>query len=402
MLNVITVAEAQRLIASTFGMLKMPAEIVPLESAGGRALAADTLALEFVPDFDRSTVDGYALRSKDVFGCSESIPALMTVIGSAEMGRHTSLRLAAGECVYVPTGAEIPAGADCVIMLEDAEVLEDGLVAVYKASPPGANLIFRGDDVRPGDVVLRAGTRLSPAHIGALAAMGLTEVSVRRQPRAAVISTGDELVPAGERLPAGKIRDVNAPMLLQAVRDAGGRADFLGIVPDRIDEVRAALSAALADYDLVLISGGTSVGEKDAVPQLLSELGELLAHGLAVKPGKPTLFGRARGKPVFGLPGNPVAAYFMFHLLARPLIASMLGAELNDRRVSVPIARSVPSNHGREEYVPVTLQDGEAQPIPSKSGLITTLARADGFIAIPRDKEGLRQGEFVEVTLLER
>ena len=402
MLNVITVAEAQRLIASTFGMLKMPAEIVPLESAGGRALAADTLALEFVPDFDRSTVDGYALRSKDVFGCSESIPALMTVIGSAEMGRHTSLRLAAGECVYVPTGAEIPAGADCVIMLEDAEVLEDGLVAVYKASPPGANLIFRGDDVRPGDVVLRAGTRLSPAHIGALAAMGLTEVSVRRQPRTAVISTGDELVPAGERLPAGKIRDVNAPMLLQAVRDAGGRADFLGIVPDRIDEVRAALRAALADYDLVLISGGTSVGEKDAVPQLLSELGELLAHGLAVKPGKPTLFGRARGKPVFGLPGNPVAAYFMFHLLARPLIASMLGAELNDRRVSVPIARAVPSNHGREEYVPVTLRDGKAQPIPSKSGLITTLARADGFIAIPRDKEGLRQGEFVEVTLLER
>ncbi len=402
MLNVITVAEAQRLIASTFGMLKMPAEIVPLESAGGRALAADTLALEFVPDFDRSTVDGYALRSKDVFGCSESIPALMTVIGSAEMGRHTSLRLAAGECVYVPTGAEIPAGADCVIMLEDAEVLEDELVAVYKASPPGANLIFRGDDVRPGDVVLRAGTRLSPAHIGALAAMGLTEVSVRRQPRAAVISTGDELVPAGERLPAGKIRDVNAPMLLQAVRDAGGRADFLGIVPDRIYEVRAALSAALANYDLVLISGGTSVGKKDAVPQVLSELGELLAHGLAVKPGKPTLFGCARGKPVFGLPGNPVAAYFMFHLLARPLIASMLGAELNDRRVSVPIARAVPSNHGREEYVPVTLRDGEAQPIPSKSGLITTLARADGFIAIPRDKEGLRQGEFVEVTLLER
>ena len=380
----------------------MPAEIVPLESACGRALAADTLALEFVPDFDRSTVDGYALRSKDVFGCSESIPALMTVIGSAEMGRHTSLRLAAGECVYVPTGAEIPGGADCVIMLEDAEVLEDGLVVVYKASPPGANLIFRGDDVRPGDVVLRAGTRLSPAHIGALAAMGLTEVSVRRQPRAAVISTGDELVPAGESLPAGKIRDVNAPMLLQAVRDAGGRADFLGIVPDRIGEVRAALSAALADYDLVLISGGTSVGEKDAVPQLLSELGELLAHGLAVKPGKPTLFGRARGKPVFGLPGNPVAAYFMFHLLARPLIASMLGAELNERRVRVPIARAVPSNHGREEYVPVTLWDGEAQPIPSKSGLITTLARADGFIAIPRDKEGLRQGEFVEVTLLER
>ncbi len=402
MLNVITVAEAQRLIARSFGMLKMPAESVHLKDAGGRALAGDALAREFVPDFDRSTVDGYALRSKDVFGCSESIPALMTKIGSAHMGAHTDLSLAAGECVYVPTGAEIPAGADCVIMLEDAEVLEDGLVAVYKASPPGANLIFRGDDLRPGDAILRAGTRLSAAHIGALAAMGWTEVSVRSKPRAAVISTGDELVPAGEALPPGKIRDVNAPMLVQAVIEAGGQADFLGIIPDRIDEVWAAFKAALVEHDLVLLSGGTSVGEKDAVPQVLSELGELLAHGLAVKPGKPTLFGSAGGKPVFGLPGNPVAAYFMFHLLARPLIASMLGAELDEQRVSVPIARAVPSNHGREEYVPVMLRDGEAHPIPSKSGLITTLARGDGFIAIPRDKEGLRQGELVEVTLLKR
>jgi len=171
MLNVITVAEAQRLIARSFGMLKMPAESVHLKDAGGRALAGDALAREFVPDFDRSTVDGYAVRSKDVFGCSESIPALMTKIGSAQMGAHTALSLSTGECVYVPTGAEIPARADCMIMLEDAELLEDGLVAVYKASPPGANLIFRGDDLRPGDVVLREGTRLSAAHIGALRAV---------------------------------------------------------------------------------------------------------------------------------------------------------------------------------------------------------------------------------------
>ncbi|HOE35544.1 MAG: molybdopterin molybdotransferase MoeA [Chloroflexi bacterium] len=402
MLNVITIAEAQALIAHTFGRLRMPAESVLLAEAGGRALAEDVLAREFVPDFDRSTVDGYALRSQDVFGCSESIPALLTLIGSARMGEHTAFSLSAGQCVYVPTGAEIPAGADTVVMLEDAEVLDDGLIAVYKAAPPGANLIFRGDDVRPGDVLLTAGTRLTTAHIGSLAAMGYTAVSVRRQPRAAVISTGDELVPAGEDLPLGKIRDVNAPMLAQAVLEAGGRADFLGIIPDRIEEVRAALKSALADHDLVLLSGGTSVGEKDAVPQVLSEQGELLAHGLAVKPGKPTLFGSAQGKPVFGLPGNPVAAYFIFHLLVRPLLASMLGTDLEDRRVRVPVARAVPSNHGREEYVPVALRDGEAQPIPSKSGLITTLARADGYIAIPRDKEGLRQGELVEVTLLKR
>ena len=165
MLNVITVAEAQRLLARSFGMLKMPMESVRLAQAGGRALAEDILAAAFVPDVDRSTVDGYAVRSKDVFGCSESIPALMTKIGSAQMGAHTELTLTAGECVYVPTGAEIPAGADCVIMLEDAEVLADGLVAVYKASPPGANLIFRGDDQHPGDVVLRASPLLASAHI---------------------------------------------------------------------------------------------------------------------------------------------------------------------------------------------------------------------------------------------
>ncbi|HRS75414.1 MAG TPA: molybdopterin molybdotransferase MoeA, partial [Anaerolineaceae bacterium] len=214
MLNVITVSEAQQLIAEKFGQLRMPEEQVLLEGALARVLARDCVATEFVPDFNRSTVDGYAVRAQDVFGCSDSIPALLMQIGEAHMGEHTTLTIHSGECVYVPTGAEIPAGADCVITLEDTEPLGDGTIAVYKPVPPGTNLIFRGDDVKPGDLVLPAGRRLNVADIGALAALGQTSVSVRQAPRIAVISTGDEIVAPGEPLPMGKIRDVNAPMLL--------------------------------------------------------------------------------------------------------------------------------------------------------------------------------------------
>ncbi len=402
MLNVITVSEAQQLIAEKFGQMRMPVEQVRLEAALGRVLASDCLATEFVPDFNRSTVDGYAVRAQDVFGCSDSIPTLLMQIGEAHMGEHTTLTIHSGECVYVPTGAEIPAGADCVIPLEDTEPLGDGTIAVYKPVPPGTNLIFRGDDVKPGDLVLPAGRRLNVADIGALAALGQTSVFVRQAPRVAVISTGDEIVAPGEPLPMGKIRDVNAPMLLALAQEAGAIADFIGIIPDSVPDVRAALEQALVGHDLILLTGGTSVGVKDAVPQVVAELGELMVHGLAVKPGKPTLFGQVEGKPVFGLPGNPVAAYFMAYLLVKPLLASMLGTHFDERKVSLPVARNVPSNHGREEYVPVVIREGKAQPIASKSGLITTLANTDGFLCIPRDKEGLRQGEVVEVTLFER
>jgi molybdopterin molybdotransferase len=200
----------------------------------------------------------------------------------------------------------------------------------------------------------------------------------------------------------GKIRDVNAAMLVAFAHSTGAVVDFIGIIPDNLEAVRAALQNSLVGHDLVLLTGGTSVGVKDAVPQVVAELGELMVHGLAVKPGKPTLFGKVQGKPVFGLPGNPVAAYFMAYLLVRPLVASMLGTHFAERKVSLPLARNVPSNHGREEYVPVVIREGKAQPIASKSGLITTLANTDGFLCIPRDKEGLRQGELVEVTLFER
>ena len=402
MLNVKSIVEVQELIDHRFGDFRMESQKVPLQEALGRALAAEVSAGEYVPNFTRSTVDGYAVIAADVFGCSESIPALLTLAGESHMGQPIDIQLQNGQCVYVPTGAELPANADAMVMLENADDFHDGTIAIYKPAAPGANLIYRGDDVKPGQTVLPAGLRLTAAEIGALAALGITEVEVMRSPRVAILSTGDELVQAGQALNAGQIRDVNAPMLAAAVSTAGGQADPRGIIRDEQPTIQSAVNAAMQDCDMLLISGGTSVGVKDAIPAVISALGELLVHGVAAKPGKPTILGQIQGKPVFGLPGNPVAAYFMFLTFARPLLLRMQGARVEERRVNAPLARAVSSNHGREEFVPVTLSEGRAHPIASKSGLITTLAGADGFIRIARDCEGLSRDENVEVTLFER
>jgi len=402
MLNVKTVAEVNALVSESFGGLRMPTEQVPLAEALGRVTAQDILSQEFVPNFNRATVDGYAVIASDVFGCTDAIPALLTLIGESRMGEPSTLSLQKGQCAYVPTGAELPANADAMVMLEHAEDFGGGTIAINKPVAPGANLIFRGDDVKPGQTVIPAGSLLSAAEIGTLAAMGVSRLAVVRKPLAGIISTGDELVPAGQPLAGGQIRDVNAPMLAAAVRQCGGEAHFVGIIKDNQSAIRAALESALPGCDLLLLSGGTSVGVKDAMPAVISALGELLVHGVAAKPGKPTILGVIQNKPVFGLPGNPVAAYFMFHMLVRPLIYSMLGAQPAERRLTLPLTRAVSSNHGREEFVPVAITPNGAQPIASKSGLISTLACAQGFIRIPRDCEGLPQGEPVEVILFER
>jgi len=360
------------------------------------------MAQQYVPDFTRSTVDGYAVIAADVFGCSESIPALLTRIGEVGMGVHTELELHSGECAYVHTGSELPRHADAVVMLEYVEELDGDRIAVNQPCAPGANLIFRGDDVKPGVEVLPAGRRLNAADIGSLAALGLAAVAVRIPPRVAVLSTGDELVPVHEPLPLGKIRDINAPLLSAAVAEAGGSARFYGILKDNADLIRQAVAAAIPECDLLLISGSTSVGIRDTVPQVISSLGELLVHGVAAKPGKPTALGVIQDKPVFGLPGNPMAAFFMFYLLVRPLLFSLLAAPLNEETFSAVLTRAVPSNQGREEFVPVRLRDGKADPISAKSGLITSLSAADGFICIPRDCEGLPQDAAVKIIKFQR
>lgn len=402
MLTVKTLSEINQIIKDYFGNIQKEYELVSMENALNRVLWQDICAEEYVPGFDRATVDGYAVKASDVFGCSESIPALLRLIGESVMGEQSNLTIQPGECVYVPTGGEVPQGADAMVMLEQADNLGGGQIAIYKAAAPGANMIFRGDDVRPGQVVLPRGRLLNVADTGALATMGIVEVAVYQRPKVGIISTGDEIIPPEANVTAGKIRDVNAPMLINATREVGGEPNFYGIIKDQEDQIRMTLEKAISQNDIVLLSGGTSVGTKDTAPKIIQELGKLLVHGAAVKPGKPTIVGMINQKPVFGLPGNPVAAYFMFTILVRPLIGWMIGTNLPDRSVQLPISRTVPSNHGREELVPIMIKDNLAVPIASKSGLITTLANADGFIRIARDLEGLRQGEMVDVILFTR
>lgn len=403
MLTVMTPEELLTLIANTFGPLDRPAETVGLDRALGRVLAQDIQATEFVPGFDRSTVDGYALRGADTFGCSESIPALLTQVGAVEMGREPTFAIGPGQCAAIPTGGALPQGADAVQMVEHTEDYGGGEVGIMKSVPPGANLIFKGDDVKPGDRVLQKGRRLEPQDMGALAALGVTQVPVVPRLRVGIISTGDELVPPEREPGPGQVRDVNGPLVAALLAQAGAKPVPLGIVPDQENQLREAVEGALEDCDCVVLSGGSSVGEKDAACRVMAALGEVLCHGVAMKPGKPTLVGKAGGKPILGLPGHPVAALFTAKLFLLPLLARLEGRPWVERTVSARLAQTVPANHGRAQYTGVTLEERPdglwAVPIWGKSGLITTLAGADGFFCVPRDREGVPAGEMVQVSL---
>ena len=403
MLTVVTLSEAARIMEAAFPPRPEP-ETVSLEQARSRVLFEPVRATEYVPDFDRSTVDGYAVRAADTFGCSDALPAVLRLAGAVEMGCGAGDVLPENACFSVPTGGAIPMGADAAVMLEYTEDYGDGTIGICRPAAPGENLIFRGDDVRPGQTVLEAGRRLAPQDIGALAALGVAEVQVCRKPRVGILSTGDELVPVTGKPGAGQVRDVNSALLRALAEEAGAEAFCYGIVRDDETLLRAALELALRDSDLVLISGGSSVGAKDATERVLSERGDMLFHGLAVKPGKPTILAKLGDKPIFGLPGHPVAALFVARLLVAPLIERLM--DCTAMRYSIPalVTESVSANHGRAQLMGVRLhvEDGRrfASPIRGKSGLITGLAGADGFFEIPRDREGVAAGEEIQVFLL--
>lgn len=400
MLSVIPIAEAISLVLEKFGGATASIEYVSLERALGRYLGEDVIAQEDVPAFNRSTVDGFAVRSSDLWGCSDSIPAILEKTGESIMGRAYEIPLAPGKCVYVPTGGAIPPESDAMVMLEYTEDLGGDQFAFYRPVAPGANLILRGEDLQLGEAILKSGKKLGVADIGTLAALGKTEVPVFSRPVVGIISTGDELVPPGESLNTGQIRDVNSAMLKTAVENFNGIALSKGIVKDDYDALREACSELIPEVDVLLVSGGTSVGEKDNMPRIVADLGEMLIHGLAVKPGKPTIIGEIEGKAVFGLPGNPVAAFFIFDYLVKPLMLAMQGGKAETEQVEARLTRAVSSNHGREEFILVRLNGNEAEPVPSKSGLISTVSRANAYFIIPRDQEGLPKGALVRVTRL--
>lgn len=378
-------------------------EQVALSSAMGRVLAEDIAATEYVPDFDRSTVDGYALRAKDTFGCTDAIPAILPLQGEVLMGEGAEFTLNPEECVAVPTGGAVPSGADSVVMIEYTEDYGDGTIGISKSAAPGQNMIFRGDDVFPGKVILRKGRVLSSQDIGALAAIGRVQVPVVKKLTVGIISTGDELVPPEVTPGPGQVRDVNSPMLEAMLTAFGVNVINYGIVIDNEALLSDTVTKAVSRCDAVLLSGGSSVGVKDAACRIIESMGKLLLHGIAIKPGKPTILGKAGVKPLVGLPGHPVAAYFITKLFVLPLLGRLTGRTMAEYTVTAKVTESISANHGRAQYQCCRLErrDGQlyAHPIRGKSGLITTLAGADGYFCIDRDCEGVPQFAEIQVTV---
>ena len=398
MLEVVSLEDARSLVSRRFA-LRLDMQDVPLAEVAGRVIARDIVSQEGVPPFDRSTVDGFAVVASDTFGCSDALPALLTLAGEVDMGVAPDVACSPGVCVRIPTGGQVPEGADAVVMLEYCEEYGDGTIGVARAVAPGENIVFENDDVKPGEVLIEAGTALQPHHVGTLASLGLVKCAVRAVPRVGIISTGDEIVPVDATPVASQMRDVNAPMLAAAVEACGAHATTFPIVPDDYEALLYTVTRALETCDMVLVSGGSSAGQKDNTARVLSALGEMLFHGIAVKPGKPTMCADAEGKPAFGLPGHPVAAYFMFLYLVRPLLAS----GVREASVQARLAAGVPSNHGRSEFVGARLERADdgwlAVPVRGKSGLISQLSMADGYFVVGRNQEGLAVGAMVEVLL---
>ncbi|MBR4726464.1 MAG: molybdopterin molybdotransferase MoeA [Clostridia bacterium] len=398
MLHVVTKEEAIAIIREKTACLSAQTERLPLADAAGRILAADLIAGEDIPAFDRSTVDGYAVIAADTFGAGAAIPAQLDTVGEILMGEAAETALRRGQCVRISTGGMLPPGADAAVMVEQTEQAE-GLCLVYKSVAPFENVTRKGDDLARGDAVLKKGTLLGAAQIGVLAALGAREVDVFRRPVIAIISTGDEITD-GTPGP-GQIRDINSYLLAAAAREAGCEARMYGVVHDRSAEIETAVRDCLRDADAVLLSGGSSAGARDLTVQIIDALGEVFFHGIAMKPGKPTIFGMIEGKPVFGLPGHPLAAYFVFRLIVADYLKACLRQPGDAPIHAGPLAVNIPSNHGRTEFLCVKIgSGGEVTPVHTKSGVISVLSASEGFIEIPRDAEGLAQGTIVKVYRL--
>lgn len=387
-------------------------EFVPVDEAFGRILKEAVIAPEDLPSFSRSTVDGYALQARDTFGASESIPALLEVVGEVHMGQAPQMRVHKGQAVRISTGGMLSEGTDGVVMIEHCHLVDARTLEVNRAIAPLENVIRPGDDFAAGAHVLPTGHRLRAQDVGVLAALGLARVRVFRRPRVAILSTGDEIVSAEERPGPGQVRDVNRHTLSAFCRRLGAEALWLGLCPDEFEPFKSRVEAGLAEGDAVWLSGGSSVGTRDLALEVFRTLPdfELLVHGISISPGKPTIIGRAAAKPIIGLPGHVASALVVAEVFMTRLLAALSGAsdlkEAPYRVVRARLGRNVESASGREDYLRVRLHKGEdgpvAEPLFGKSGLISTLVAADGLMKVDMNTEGRYSGEEVEVMIFNR
>lgn len=408
-LNVIDRDEAEARFQAALDLQPLGAEHVALAAALGQVLAEDVLAAVDVPSFDRANVDGYAVRASDTFGATELTPRRVQRLNvSLDAGTPPECIVEAGEAAAIATGGMVPRGADAVAMIEYTE-LRDGQVLLRRSLTPGSGISFAGTDIARGETVLRAGTLLTSRETGVLAAIGASSVTVWRKPRVAIISTGNEIIPPGQTMGPAQVYDSNAQILADAVRELGGEPHSLGIVRDDLAALRATLRQGLAEADLVLLSGGTSKGKGDLCYQVVAELTDpgIVAHGVALKPGKPLCLAASNGKPVVILPGFPTSAIFTFHEFVAPVIKNLGGRPRESQEtVSATMAVKTNSEIGRTEYLLVGLvktdQGLSAFPMGKGSGSVTTFSRADGFVTIGRHTEIVEAGQTVDVKLIGR
>lgn len=405
--HVLTVEQANQRLAEHIAPLGR-VEMAPLVEALDRVTAAELRAPVELPAFPRSTMDGFAVRAADTHGASEGLPAYLALIGEAPMGGIPALDVRPGEAARVHTGGMLPLGCDAVVMIEHTQMIDDRLIEVLRPVAAGENMIPPGDDIRQGELLFPRGHRLRPQDLGGLAGMGIIAVPVAARPRVAILATGDELVPAEQMPTLGQVRDINTYTITALTWRAGGEPLPAGIAPDEPATLRYMAAMALDAADVLIISAGSSVSTRDMTAQVIADLGQpgVLVHGVSIHPGKPTILAAASGKPVFGLPGNPVSTMVAFELFVAPALQRLLGSvqSLAWRTAHARLARNVASIPGREDVVPVRLEerDGElwAEPVFGKSNLIFTMVRADGVLRVPLDTAGLYAGETVTVRLM--
>ncbi len=375
-------------------------------------LSQHVKACEDLPPFSRSSMDGYAVKASDTFGASEFNPVYLKLTGEVEIHSLPNFEIEAGQCALIVTGAGIPPGADSVVMVEYTQKVSPDEIEIRRSVAPNENVMLQGEDCSSGDTILIAGTKLRPQDIGLLAALGHSQVEVYERPKVGIISTGDEIIDIKQIPAPGQIRDVNSYTLQAWISLAGGEPILYGIVPDNLYELKKVLQKSVDDCDVVFISGGSSVGSRDLTLQALEELpgGDVLLHGVALNPGKPTILAKVGKKPILGLPGQVTSAQVVMFVLAAPFIRHLSGeidtfANRPNAQLPALLAKNIASKQGREDYVRVKLQYQEdnvplAHPVLGKSGLLKTMLQADGFVRLPSSSEGLLKDSKVTVWLL--
>jgi molybdopterin molybdotransferase len=389
-------------------MPNLTAEIVDTENAYGLVTAEKITAPHSLPNFRRSTVDGYAVKAQDTFGASTSLPAYLKLVGEVLMGQETELEISPAECAKIHTGGMLPVGTSAVVMVEDTQRLNSNEVEIYKPSAVGENIIEIGEDIKSGEILISRNKKIREAEIGGLLAFGITKLSVLKKPIVGLLSTGDEIVSPEMDISPGQVRDINSHTLSVLIAKYGGIPVRHGIVPDQIDRFMEETEKAFRESDMLIITAGSSVSARDYTARVINSLGPpgILVHGINIRPGKPTILAICDGKPVIGLPGNPVSALVITKLFVHPVLQKLLGLSepgLNPS-IEAELSINIPSRAGREDWIPVrVLIDSKglkAEPVFGKSNLIFTLVKSNGLVKIPVDSNGIDAGEIVEVIPL--